>query len=241
MTRVIAIDCAVQPEKTGLVLAETDGALVHVHAVRTGKGTDVAALVAEWLAGTETALLALDAPLGWPAPLGAWLATHVAGGAASGHVANELFRRVTDRHIHATLGKLPLEVGADRIARTAHAALALLDAVRAHTGHAIPLAWTPGTVVGVQAIEVYPAATRRAYGADRARGALTGFETRLQFVAPAAEPAADETDQRDALLCAVAAADFLRGAVMAPTDAAMARREGWIWAAPPGGEEFRVE
>jgi predicted RNase H-like nuclease len=235
VTRVIAIDCAVQPEKNGLVLAEVDGTLVRVHAVRTGKGADVAALIADWLAGADTALLALDAPLGWPAPLGAWLAAHVAGGAASGHPANDLFRRVTDRHIHATLGKLPLEVGADRIARTAHAALALLDAVRARTGLAIPLAWTPGELRGVQAIEVYPAATRRAYAADRTRGALAGFETRLQFVAPAAEPAADETDQRDALLCAVAAADFLRGVVMSPTDPVLARQEGWIWAAPRSG------
>lgn len=234
MTRVIGIDCAVQPEKTGLVLAETDGTLVQVHAVRTGKGAEIAALVADWLAGTTSALLALDAPLGWPAPLGAWLATHVAGGAASSHAANDLFRRASDRHIHATLGKLPLEVGADRIARTAHAALALLDAVRARTGLSIPLAWTPGAVAGVEAIEVYPAATRRAYGADRARGALAGFEGRLQFVAPADEPAPDETDQRDALLCAVAAADFLAGVVMPPTDLAVARREGWIWAAPPG-------
>lgn len=241
MTRVIGIDCAVQPDKTGLVLADVDGATVHVRVVRTGKGTDVAALVAEWLADADAALLALDAPLGWPAPLGEWLATHSAGGSASPRLANDLFRRVTDRHIHATLGKLPLEVGADRIARTAHAALALLDAVRARTGRAIPLAWVPGEVEGVQAIEVYPAATRRAYGADRARGALAGFEGRLRFVPPAAEPAPDETDQRDALLCAVAAADFLRGAVVPPTDPATARREGWIWAAPPGPEQFRVE
>lgn len=234
MTRVIGIDCAVQPEKTGLVLAEVDGAVVHVRAVQTGKGIDVASLVADWLANTDSALLALDAPLGWPAPLGDWLATHAAGGSASARAANDLFRRVTDRHIHAMLGKLPLEVGADRIARTAHAALTLLDAVRTRTGLPIPLAWTPGEVTGVQAIEVYPAATRRAHCADRTRGALAGFETRLRFVAPAVEPAADETDQRDALLCAVAGADFLRGAVMWPTDAAAARREGWIWAAAPG-------
>lgn len=232
--RVIGIDCAVQPEKTGLVLADVDGPLVAVRVVRTGKGADVAALVAEWLGEVDAALLALDAPLGWPAPLGAWLATHTAGAAASGMPANDLFRRVTDRHIHATLGKLPLEVGADRIARTAHAALTLLDEVRARTGRPIPLGWTPGTIDGVQAIEVYPAATRRAYGADRERGSLAGFEARLRFVSPAAEPAGDETDQRDALLCAVAAADFVRGVAVPPLDLATARREGWIWAPPPG-------
>lgn len=40
---------------------------------------------------------------------------------------DQFFRRGTDRFIHQTLGQRPLDVGADRIGRTAHAALTLIQ------------------------------------------------------------------------------------------------------------------
>ncbi len=101
------------------------------------------AIVAEWAEAHSPVLLALDAPLGWPAALGVALAGHRAGGPLE-HTPNRLFRRRTDDWVRSRFGKRPLEVGADLIARTAHAALALLEGLRqrphAQRCHARPFA-----------------------------------------------------------------------------------------------------
>jgi len=45
--------------------------------------------------------------------------------------SNAMFRRTTDLFIQTTLKKTPLDVGADRIARTAYATVAVLGNLRA--------------------------------------------------------------------------------------------------------------
>ncbi len=136
-------------------------------------------------------------------------------------------------------------MGADRIARTARSALALLDAVRRQTGRALPLAWTPG-VRETAAIEVYPAATLRAWGvtpgrykAEReARETLVDALVSRGLVAFAEEQAragATATDHGlDAVLCILAGCDFLQGRCDPPPDDDEVRREGWIWVREPG-------
>jgi hypothetical protein len=99
-----------------------------------------AALALEWLDQRDNVLIALDAPLGWPRALGACLQSHMAGAPLDSE-ANALFRRATDDEIKVRLSKRPLDVGADRIARTAVAALELLGALRRETGRPVPLAW----------------------------------------------------------------------------------------------------
>jgi hypothetical protein len=47
------------------------------------------------------------------------------------------------------------------------------------------------------------------------------------------EPFWRYADMLDASVCALAAADFLRGDVLQPNDNRMAQREGWIWAKIP--------
>jgi predicted nuclease with RNAse H fold len=185
-------------------------------------------------------LLALDAPLGWPEPIGRILAAHTAG-EPIGAAPNEFFRRETDRFIQRSLGKTPLDVGADRIARTAHAALELLESLRNRLGLAIPLGWDL-PLVGVSAIEVYPAATLVAHGlrsggykkpeqVDERRELLASLAALLDVGAHRAllERSADALD---AVVCALAGTDFLEGRAMPPEDLALAKREGWIWAAP---------
>jgi len=41
-----------------------------------------------------------------------------------------------------------------------------------------------------------------------------------------------KTDVLDAAVCVQAGCDFLRGRAIAPTDLALAKKEGWIWVAP---------
>jgi predicted RNase H-like nuclease len=238
-TTIIGIDCATQAKRIGLALGGDDGATAAITQVLLGSMVDaVAETIAAWTTPGEPTLLALDAPLGWPAGLGRELYQHQAGAPLQGE-ANHLFRRHTDRVIKRTTGKLPLDVGADRIARTAHAALALLQALRQRTGQPIPLAWHPELNSGLQAIEVYPAGTLAAYGVD-ARGykkregraqrqALLRFLAQQLSLPQDCALMEDNDDALDAALCVLAGLDFLRGRAMEPDDLHATRKEGWIW------------
>lgn len=239
---IIGVDCATDERKTGVALGTYERGRVTVqHARACSDAEPAAAILTTWLTGHEVALLALDAPLGWPAPLGRELSRHQAGGVIATE-KSRVFRRETDRFIQAHLGKTPLDVGADRIARTAHAALQLLETLRNRLHLALPLAWDPAQVTTVSAIEVYPAATLRTHGI-----ASSGYKDASQGVARAAvvnglrammavEAVADEmhsdADVLDAVACLVAAQDFLEGRALGPTSVEVARKEGWIWAAP---------
>ena len=238
-TTIIGIDCATQPKNVGLVLGRWDQDIVSVDQVLIGSMVEsIVDNIAAWATTNALTLLALDAPLGWPAGLGEYLQQHQAG-ASIRLDANSLFRRNTDRFVKQTTGKLPLDVGADRIARTAHAALGLLQDLRERSGQPIPLAWQPELSPGIQAIEVYPAGTLAAYGIDargykkregraQRRALLRFLDQRLSLPQDRALME-DNDDALDAALCVLAGLDFLRGRAMEPKDLQRARKEGWIW------------
>lgn len=77
---IIGIDCATQPKKMGLARAARlqSGYRVTELMVCDGDRHPVE-VVAEWIGGEETVLLALDAPPGWAVSLGRELAKHAAG------------------------------------------------------------------------------------------------------------------------------------------------------------------
>jgi hypothetical protein len=156
--------------------------------------------------------------------------------------ANTLFRRRTDDVVWGALGKRPLDVGADRIARTAVSALESLTRIRQSLDLAIPLAWTPGAANGVEAIEVYPAATLvgrriRATGyKGKESAAVEARKEIVRLLAPEIEvgdleiETAIESDHvLDALICTLAGVDYINGNVITPSDLDLAKREGWIW------------
>lgn len=236
--RLIGVDCATVPARTGVAIGTLLNGRVEVETViPPARDLDVAGAVAAALAGVDRAVVALDAPLGWPAALGAALTQHHPGDPITIH-PDELFARATDRAIRARLGKAPLEVGADRIARTAVAALALLAAVRERTGLALPVHAAAGPLPAIAAAEVYPAALVAA-GGERPRGGEATLLAKRALLA-AAEPGAlprhaaalAVPDALDAALCVVAAADLALGRAVPPPPAlrAAAAREGWIWA-----------
>ena len=198
---------------------------------------DIENTIVAWLRFAERALLCIDAPLGWPAAMGAELAQHEAGGEI-GTEANQLFRRETDRVIKARLGKTPLDVGADRIARTAHAALAILARIRRQVP--IQMAWRPEEAAAVRCIEVYPAATLIARGIAT-KGYKTAEASGLRYdilrQLPLSvsgdgvlERCGRSDDVLDAAVCVVAGQDFLNGNAEGPADDGLARKKGWIWA-----------
>jgi hypothetical protein len=114
---VIGIDFAVDARKVGLALGSFADGAVTVEEVRLGsKKPSLVDVIDGWLSAHpgQVALLALDAPLGWPEPLGRVLADHRAGHAIS-TTANEMFRRYTDDYVCKHTGQRPHDVGADRI------------------------------------------------------------------------------------------------------------------------------
>ncbi len=243
--RVIGVDCAAQPVNVGLALAELEPSGARIVEATTGRNADPATVIAGWLEGRQVGLIALDAPLGWPRPIAESLAGHRAGDPIPA-APNDLFRRATDRFVRQEVGKQPLEVAADRIARAAHAALELLARVREITGRPIPLIWGWGHLLEIGVIEVYPAATLSVRGLQctryKRRDQLKVRERLLAElggeleIASGALAAVENADAFDAMLCVVAARDFLSGNAMPPEDAELARQEGWIWVRRPGAD-----
>lgn len=245
-TTIIGIDCATKPGNVGLALGRFDGERTRLS--RTELGTPLrrpAEIAAEWLYDNGgTVLLALDAPLGWPVGLGSTLQAHRAGAAVESP-ANSIFRRETDHCVKQVIGKQPLDVGADRIARTAHAALGLLEEVRWLVGAPVPLAWKP-SFEDIRAIEVYPAATLLAHGiSEQGYKKIDGTEARkriLSALSERVELTGDSSlmlgsdDALDAAVCVLAAQDFLLGLAMPPSDPDTAEKEGWIWMRQPDRE-----
>jgi predicted RNase H-like nuclease len=242
-TTFVGVDCATDPKKTGLALASVHDFQIQVHEVTTGKTKSPVSIIHDWIMDSEQVLLALDAPLGWPAALGEGLAQHQTGETLEAP-ADRLFRRETDRFVKQLTGKQPLDVGADRIARTAHAALALLAELRTLTSCPIPLAWKPNLSDRVQVIEVYPAGTLSALGlpssgykksSDRSvrEAILKAIEEYVDLSCISAEQLLEDDDLLDAVVCVIAGADFLIGESVPPHDQELAAKEGWIWVRPP--------
>ena len=155
-----------------------------------------------------------------------------------------MFRRRTDDVVKEKLDKRPLDVGADKIARAAHAALRFLESLREATGLAVPLAWSPGHATGVSAIEVYPAATLIAYGllpsqsykksTNERRKLVDGLVDIVELGEAAHKEMVARDDLLDAAVCVIAGVDFAEGNVVEPISEEIdrARREGWIWFKP---------
>jgi len=237
--RVVGLDCATDDERIGLALGEYDAGVMRVTDVTAcSRERSAAATVAEWLSSSQRGLLAVDAPLGWPAGLRTALATHKAGDAIAVE-PHQMFRRHTDLFVQEHVGKTPLDVGADRIARTAHAALRILGELRTELELQIPLCWSPDDVRSVEVIEVYPAATLSARGIRSSGYKKPEQSLARQEIAAALDGAltvdvapGDITmtgDTLDSVVCLLAAKDFLDGRAVAPENRALAAQEGWIW------------
>ena len=238
-TVIIGIDCATADKRIGLAtgIVESDRCVVSSAGVCSGE-REVADEVASLITGKTRALLAFDAPLGWPRAMGEIFSTHRAGEPIA-IAAHSLFRRETDRFVKEKLGKQSLDVGADRIARTAHSALHLMGKLRQMTGLPIPLAWTPAFSDTAAAIEVYPAATLISHGIKGTgykkkdniaeRKVIIAFLEQKMELPESRELMEKNADALDAALCVLAGFNFLRGEAYGPEDTELAVREGWIW------------
>lgn len=253
-TTVIGVDFSTTPAKTGLALATVnDEKEAVLREVCTGtKRPPRVSIVGEW---TQNAggpvLIAIDAPLGWPNEMRTRsFASHRAGYPVQVS-ADALFARETDRCIKRRLGMNPMEVGADKIARTAHCALNFLWELGRYLNlpdddMPLRLAWSKRDVerqLGV--IEVYPAATMRAHcirtGAYKKAGEAgrPDRERMIKELKPLGLQDKTNVDIAkndhlvDAVGCVLAGRDFLAGNSVEPHNQlrGLAETEGWIWAA----------
>lgn len=238
--QVIGVDCATDDKRVGLAVGRlTDDRLSVERALTCSREETARHLIVECIRASDLpTLLAIDAPLGWPRDMGRILGSHRAG-ALIDVDSNLFFRRQTDRFVKSLLGITPLDVGADRIARTAHAALRLLSELSQDLNKAVPLAWSLPLADTVSAVEVYPAGTLVAHGLrSRAYKKREHVEERLELLRELSELAVlpqdcsameRSADALDAGICLLAAADFLRGLAMQPKNLSIAEVEGWIW------------
>jgi hypothetical protein len=173
--------------------------------------------------------------------MGRVLQSHRAGDGI-GVEPNRFFRRTTDTFVWKQIGKLPLEVGADRIARAALSGLEMLHELRQATGEAIPAAWGPDEAARVRVVEVYPAATLlsrsvsiRGYkkasedGRHRRRMISESLEERLGLSVEHHQRCENTDHLLDAAVCVLAGDEFLDGRCIPPADLEEAAVEGWIW------------
>ena len=237
-TAIIGIDCAVSEKNIGLACG-IYGQPSSLQYLVPGKKDHVIPQIVEWCQQSDAALLTMDAPLGWPVNMGDELTHHEAGQPIKTK-RNEFFNRETDKAIHRRYGKKPLEVGSNLIARTAHAALEMLDTLRDELHHDIPVRWSPSFRRGeFGAIEVYPAATVIAHGLgkgnyhsdknlDRRDHIMRYLQKTLNFECED-EVLRTNPHVLDAALCVLAGQDFLDGTVVPPIHHEPVQQEVWIW------------
>jgi len=237
--KVIGMDCATDAKKIGLAMGVYSNHTIAVLETKLGSdGSSVANIIKDWIQADEKVIFAIDAPLGWPEDLGNSLCHHLAGQILSAE-SNMLFRRETDRFIKKTLGKQPLDVGADRIARTAHAALKIIGELQQVISGEIKMAWHPEETNGISVIEVYPAATLQCYGIRNSGYKEKGQQIEREDILNGLMDVIDiqcnsqnmilNADVLDSIVCLLAAKDFLNGEVYFPKNLEKAKKEGWIW------------
>jgi hypothetical protein len=97
---IIGLDWATQESKRGVAVARLDGGAVRdVRVVRCGRQAAALTGALEVIENSAApVLLAIDAPLGWPAALGDSLREHRAGNAIA-VPPHEMFSQATDRFV----------------------------------------------------------------------------------------------------------------------------------------------
>lgn len=235
--QILGIDAAVDPRNTGLAIARhAEGRWRLDYAAVGQRKSPLGEQICAELDPTMPVLLAIDAPLGWPTELTSALADHRAGEPLR---ADHLFNRETDRFVREQTGLKPLDIGAERIARTAVAALELVADLRSLLGQPLPLLESNANSASGGLIEAYPAATLKQHGQPHRGYKRTESKALREEIADylsqsidlqkySAEIAASD-HVLDAVLCTLTAMDFLGSLCSSPTPAGGWSDEGWIW------------
>lgn len=237
--QVIGIDCATDPKKTGISFGIYLNGKMELKEVTIGNNNiSIAEIIYNWIDLDKKLLIAIDAPLGWPKGMSDMLCSHNAGDNIN-LSSNDLFRRETDKFVKKKIGKQPLDVGADRIARTALSALKIINDLSHLIKKPIKLGWDNLNFNEVYCIEVYPAATLDCYGIvsrsykDKKHNLIRKeiihkLKNHLN-ISEGISIIEENADALDSTVCLLSAKDFIEGNVYYPVYEDLAKKEGWIW------------
>ncbi|MCG8452397.1 MAG: DUF429 domain-containing protein [Spirochaetales bacterium] len=255
-TMLIGLDAAVDDKNNGLVaLLYSQGCITDV-LLRDHTQTVVEQIL-DWWNWAPRILLGVDSPLGWPLPFQQAMSQLSAGRRVEGEYPS-IFYRLTDIDIHQRFRKKPLDVAADRIARTAFCTLERLDELRQQHKQ-LHLLFSDQEDFTAGFIEVYPAATLLANGcsiqgykkSQEARKHLlvqimkqysafekmspTGTMEKEDSVGFSLDQTALVENEHlfDAFICALSALDFLEHRAQEPDRSKVeidrVHHEGWTW------------
>lgn len=238
--KIIGIDCATEEKNIGLSIGVYSNNKIKVIDVKLGEKKNLISQIMEWIneKNNSKILIAIDSPLGWPENLGKVLINHNAG-IYIDEETDIIFSRGTDRCVKK-YSKKPLDVGADKIARTAHKALAILNELRVKTKNPIELAWNSKQLNDISVIEVYPAATLKQHGykfngykGNKEKNLLNRKEILKSIkndIEISNELNIEQDDNTlDSVVCLIAAKDFIESNVFPVENLVEAKKEGWIW------------
>ncbi|MBZ9728388.1 DUF429 domain-containing protein [Salegentibacter sp. JZCK2] len=235
---IIGLDAAVQDKDIGCVLGNySEGSLKLLG--KWERKQPLTDFITDGIKESEKAILAIDAPLGWPVSFRKILNTHSAG--LSLDTDPELFfKRQTDLDIRQRFKKWPLEISADRIARTAFFTLNRIGKIEKDLDYKLNLLWSIQDLEKYGMLEVYPAATLLSLGFS-----IKGYK---KDNAPARDKLYDQLKKIynfnnfesidlttidhdfDALVCCLACVDFIEGKSLPPAKIdSDIKEEGWIW------------
>ncbi|GAB7193412.1 DUF429 domain-containing protein [Kineococcus sp. NUM-3379] len=217
------VDLAAQPLNTGAVVIDwRSSPPVVVSAVRRVTDQDIIDICGQ--VGDSGGKVGIDCPLGWPRAFVDYVTAHAARRPLPRPALTtpELRYRATDRAQVAAGGR-PLSVSTDKLGSTALRAARLLDLLD-QGGEPVDRSGT-GIVC-----EVYPAASRRAWGLPADRD-LTGLLDQLPLDAePSIRDALNNEHIFDALIAAITARAVALGMTAEPGqgERELAAEEGWI-------------
>ncbi|MCK5152834.1 MAG: DUF429 domain-containing protein [Spirochaetales bacterium] len=258
---IIGVDSAVQPVNNGLTLGSYNSKSFKILDKwdRTGNKNDLEQNMIEtlisWIEREKQVLLCIDSPLGWPSLFGKALSGHLAGKSieidTSLSLKDEMdnfFKRKTDIDIAKRYKKIPLEVSADRIARTAFSTLKRIGILntKIKPSQPIDLLWNNNFQEKTEfkgMIEVYPAVTllsqnlnirgyKKTDSIHIRKNLLNNLKGKYNIHESIQDFDFTTVDHDfDSLVCCLAGIDFIEGRCKpADIENDILKTEGWIWA-----------
>jgi predicted nuclease with RNAse H fold len=233
--KVLGIDLAAQPERTGVVVLEVGVDRSSLHSIRDRASDDV---LVELAATVD--VVGVDAPLGWPVGFVAAVSAHERLEPWLGKVdRSDLCFRRTDEHVRACTGRWPLSVSADKLGIVAMRCALLQERFAAE-------AWggqrQPRDGSG-RLVETYPAGALHIWGLPRdgykgkeersqaVRAVIVDGLQRLADLGELAQASIANDDTLDAVISALVARMAASGLTVAPNSEEaerLAAVEGWI-------------
>jgi len=253
---IIGWDAASDEKNNGLVKASVEDAKIDIKQV--WKHRDPMKLVdtiSNWIdeerKKNSKIILAVDCPMGWPIGFDGYLKQHSAGYFGSKELL-EFPRRATDRKIFENYQKFkpnaknkyainPLDVACNLIARASFETFKRIHDIE----NKVKIIWSKDEIYDVGLIEVYPSVTiafndfkispyKKKKWSNAKADNLDSIKDSFVNTKELSAIIKKEHDF-DALICCIAAKDFLQGKCFEPEGSikSVVEKEGWIWVKDP--------